>query len=88
MLSNDLHIHDEIKQSVSAIVLAGVALAEIIGPIFPAAVKSAKEDNKDRERLVEFLSEEFIKVDLKANDKWDAIKQLTFFMMKLIVSNI
>ena len=47
-----------------------------------AAVKSAKEDDKDRERLVEFLSEEFIKVDLKANDKWDAIKQLTSFMMK------
>ena len=83
LLSNDLHIHDEIKQSVSAIVLAGVALAEIIGPICTkAAVKSAKEDDKDRERLVEFLSEEFIKVDLKANDKWDAIKQLTSFMMK------
>lgn len=83
LLSNDLHIHDEIKQSVSAIVLAGVALAEIIGPICTkAAVKSAKEDDKDRERLVEFLSEEFIKVDLKADDKWDAIKQLTSFMMK------
>tara|TARA_A100001388_G_C28735124_1_gene483711 strand:+ start:20 stop:1417 length:1398 start_codon:yes stop_codon:yes gene_type:complete len=83
LLSNDLYIHDEIKQTVSAIVLAGVALAEIIGPICTkAAVKSAKEDDKDRERLVEFLSEEFIKIDLKATDKWDAIKQLTSFMMK------
>ena len=83
LLSNDLFIHDEIKQTVSAIVLAGVALAEIIGPICTkAAVKSAKEDDKDRERLVEFLSEEFIKIDLKATDKWDAIKQLTSFMMK------
>ena len=81
LLSNDLYIHDEIKQTVSAIVLAGVALAEIIGPICTkAAVKSAKEDDKDRERLVEFLSEEFIKIDLKATDKWDAIKQLTSFM--------
>ena len=83
LLSNDLYIHNEIKQTVSAIVLAGVALAEIIGPICTkAAVKSAKEDDKDRERLVEFLSEEFIKIDLKATDKWDAIKQLTSFMMK------
>tara|TARA_A100001015_G_C14993526_1_gene715116 strand:- start:256 stop:2004 length:1749 start_codon:yes stop_codon:yes gene_type:complete len=83
LLSNDIWITDHIKETVSAIVLAGVAIAEMIGPICTkAAVKSAKEDQKDRERIVEFLSEEFIKVDLKANDKWDAIKQLTNFMIR------
>ena len=42
-------------------------------------MKNAKEDDQDRERLVEFLSEEFVKVDLKADDKWDAIRQLSGF---------
>ena len=83
LLSNDIWITDHIKETVSAIVLAGVAIAEMIGPICTkAAVKNAKEDQKDRERIVDFLSEEFIKVDLEAKDKWDAIKQLTNFMYR------
>lgn len=83
LMSNDNSIPEEIKHTVSAIVLAGVTLAEIIGPLCTkAAVKNAKEDDQDRERLVEFLSEEFVKVDLKAEDKWDAIRQLSGFLMK------
>ena len=83
LMNNDSSIPDEMKHTVSAIVLAGVTLAEIIGPICTkAAVKNANEHEQDRERLVEFLSEEFVKVDLKADDKWDAIRQLSSFLMR------
>jgi PTS system fructose-specific IIC component len=82
-MSNDDSIPGEIKHTVSAIVLAGVTIAEIIGPLCTkAAVKNANEHEQDRERLVEFLSEEFVKVDLKADDKWDAIQQLSGFLMR------
>ena len=83
LMSNDGSIPEDMKHAVSAIVLAGVTLAEIVGPLCTkAAVKNAKEDEQDRERLVEFLSEEFVKVDLKADDKWDAIRQLSGFLMR------
>ncbi len=83
LLTNDTHIPEEIKQAVSAIILAGVTIAEIVGPFCTkAALARSGEANRDRERLMEFLAEEFIVVDLKAVDKWDAIRQLTEFLMK------
>ncbi len=83
LLSNDPHIPEEIKQAVSAIILAGVTIAEIVGPFATnAALARSGEANRDRQRLVEFLAEEFIVVDLKALDKWDAIRQLVAFLMK------
>jgi mannitol/fructose-specific phosphotransferase system IIA component (Ntr-type) len=83
LLSNDAYIPDTIKQTVSAIILAGVTVAEIVGPFCTkAALVRSGEANRDRERLVEFLAEEFIMVDLKALDKWDAIRQLVTFLMR------
>lgn len=83
LLSSDAYIPEEIRQAVSAIILAGVTIAEIIGPFCTkAALARSGEANRDRQRLVEFLAEEFIIVDLKALDKWDAIRQLTGFMMR------
>ncbi len=83
LLGNDVNIPADIRQAVSAIILAGVTIAEIIGPFCTkAALARSGEANRDRERLVEFLAEEFIVVDLKAVDKWDAIRQLVNFMMK------
>jgi PTS system fructose-specific IIC component len=83
LLGNDAYIPESIKQSVSAIILAGVTIAEIIGPFCTkAALARSGESNRDRERLVEFLAEEFVMVDLKALDKWDAIRQLVAFLMK------
>ncbi len=83
LLSSDAHIPDAIKQSVSAIILAGVTIAEIVGPFCTkAALVRSGEANRDRQRLVEFLAEEFITVDLKALDKWDAIRQLVAFLMR------
>ncbi|WP_168433062.1 PTS sugar transporter subunit IIA [Pontiella sulfatireligans] len=83
LLSNDAYIPAEIIQAVSAIILAGVTLAEIAGPFCTkAALARSGEAGRDRERLVEFLAEEFIVVNLKAADKWDAIRQLVAFMMR------
>jgi len=83
LLAGDAHIPDGIKQAVSAIILAGVTIAEIVGPFCTkAALVRSGEANRDRQRLVEFLAEEFIMVDLKAVDKWDAIRQLVAFLMR------
>jgi mannitol/fructose-specific phosphotransferase system IIA component (Ntr-type)/Kef-type K+ transport system membrane component KefB len=83
LLGNDAFIPVEVKQTVSAIILAGVTLAEIVGPFCTkAALVRSAEANRDRQRLVEFLAEEFVVVDLKAVDKWDAIRQLVAFMMR------
>ncbi|NNJ70446.1 MAG: PTS transporter subunit EIIA, partial [Kiritimatiellales bacterium] len=83
LLSNDLYIPETIIQTVSAIILAGVTIAEIVGPFCTkAALARSGEANRDRQRLVEFLAEEFIVVDLKAMDKWDAIRQLVNFLMR------
>ncbi|MDF7823964.1 PTS sugar transporter subunit IIA [Pontiellaceae bacterium B12227] len=83
LLSNDSFVPEEIKQAVGAIILAGVTVAEIVGPFATkAALARSGEANRDRQRLVEFLAEEFIVVDLKALDKWDAIRQLVTFLMK------
>lgn len=83
LLSNDPNTPGDIRQAVGAIILAGVTMAEIIGPFCTkAALARSGEANRDRQRLVEFLAEEFIVVDLAAKDKWDAIRQLVAFMMR------
>jgi mannitol/fructose-specific phosphotransferase system IIA component (Ntr-type) len=83
LLSNDAYIPEAIRQAVGAIILAGVTIAEIVGPFCTkAALARSGEANRDRERLVEFLAEEFIIVDLKALDKWDAIRQMVGFLMR------
>lgn len=83
LLSSDEHIPAHITEAVSAIILAGVTLAELAGPFFTkAALARSGESNKDRQRLVEFLAEEFVVVDLIAKDKWDAIRQMVTFLMK------
>jgi mannitol/fructose-specific phosphotransferase system IIA component (Ntr-type) len=83
LLGNDANIPQDLTQAVSAIILAGVTVAEIIGPFCTkAALARSGEAGRDRQRLVEFLAEEFIIVDLKALDKWDAIRQLVAFLMK------
>jgi mannitol/fructose-specific phosphotransferase system IIA component (Ntr-type)/Kef-type K+ transport system membrane component KefB len=83
LLSNDTHFPESIRHTVSAIILAGVALSELIGPPFTKlALARSQEAGKDRQRLVEFLAEEFIIVNLKASDKWDAIRQMTAFLIR------
>ena len=83
LLDGDKAIPAELTRSVGAIVLAAVTINEMIGPFFTkAALVRSGEANRDRQRLVEFLAEEFIMVNLKARDKWDAIHQLVSFLMR------
>ena len=83
LLNNDSLIPEEVKQTVGAIILAGVTIAEILGPFCTkAALSRSGEAGRDRQRLVEFLAEEFITVDLQALDKWDAIRQMVAFLMR------
>jgi len=83
LLSGDSNIPEEIRNAVGAIILAGVTISEIVGPFCTkAALSRSGEAGRDRQRLVEFLAEEFITVDLQAKDKWDAIRQMVAFLMR------
>jgi PTS system fructose-specific IIC component len=82
LLDADPHIPGAVSEAVGAVVLAAVAINEIIGPIFTRlALVRAKEVNLDRPRLIDFLHEEFIVTDLRPQDKWDAIRQLAKFLV-------
>jgi PTS system fructose-specific IIC component len=83
LLDADATMPQEMTRAVGAIILAAVTINEIVGPFFTkAALIRSKEVGKDRERLVEFMAEEFIMVNMKATDRWDAIRQLTAFLMR------
>lgn len=83
LLASDNIIPEEVTYFISAIVLGGITLNELLGPLCTkAALIKTGEAGKDRQRLVEFLSEEFVMMDLKALDKWDAIRQMTDFLMR------
>lgn len=78
VLQGDSRIAPEISSLVGTIVLAAVAINEIIGPFATrSALRRAKEAGLDRPRLVEFLQEEFIEVNMVASDKLDALTKLT-----------
>ncbi len=54
-----------------------------MGPIFTGqALKRVGEADKDRIRLLEFLQEEFIMINLDNNDKWEALDILTEFLFR------
>lgn len=83
LLDSDESMPRTMTNVVGAIILAAVTINEIVGPFFTkAALLRSKEAGRDRERLVEFLAEEFITVDLRALDKWDAIRQMVAFLMR------
>ncbi len=83
LLDGDENIPATMTRAVGAIILAAVTVNEIVGPFCTkAALIRSKENGRDRQRLVEFMAEEFIMVDLKATDRWDAIRQLTTFLMR------
>ena len=83
LLDTDESMPRAMTNAVGAIILAAVTINEIVGPFFTkAALIRSGEHGRDRERLVEFMAEEFIIVDLKAADRWDAIRQLTSFLMR------
>jgi fructose PTS system EIIBC or EIIC component len=80
ILEGDPRIPESISSYVGTLVLAAVAINEIIGPLLTRiALHRSREVGLDRPRLMEFLQEEFIHVGLEAEDKWDALKKLVDF---------
>ena len=79
-LRGNPNVDPEVSNFISTVILSAVTVNEIIGPFFTRmALKRAKETGKDKRRLMEFLQEEYILVDFKANDKWDALHVLSDF---------
>ncbi len=80
LLEGDPHIPIAVKEQVTVLILAAVTANEIIGPLMTRlALRRANEAGLDRPRLIEFVAEEYIVCPLQAEDKWDALDQLTEF---------
>ncbi len=83
VLRGDIRIPEELSVLISTVVLAAVTINEIIGPLFTrTALARSREVNKDRRRLIEFLQEEYILMNLQAEDKWEALRKVTDFYMR------
>ncbi len=68
---------------ITTLVLAVVALNEIIGPPFAKlGLEKSGDAGQDRPKLIEFILEEYIKPNMKATTKEDAIKELIDFFIK------
>jgi fructose PTS system EIIBC or EIIC component len=73
----------EYSAQITAIILTAVVVYELLGPIFTGrALKKVGEADKDRIRLLEFLQEEFIMLNLDHKDKWQALDILAEFLFK------
>ncbi|MDP8267690.1 MAG: PTS sugar transporter subunit IIA [Candidatus Tenebribacter davisii] len=80
LIENSSFLH-EYSGQITSIVLAAVVINELLGPIFTKkAIIKAGESHKNRIRLMDFLQEEYITIDLKAKDKWDALDKLAVFL--------
>lgn len=81
-LQTDPIIPAEVRNRISTLVLAAVVVNEVLGPLATRfSIRRVREERKDRPRLIEFLQEEFITVNMQARDKFDAIRQLTEFLV-------
>lgn len=68
---------------ITAVVLTAVVVYELLGPLFTGqALKRVGETDKDRIRLLEFLQEEYIKINMAETDKWQALDSLSAFLFR------
>ncbi|MDN5354649.1 MAG: hypothetical protein PWQ09_1405 [Candidatus Cloacimonadota bacterium] len=71
------------SSEITSVVLTAVVVNELLGPILTGkALQKSGEVDKNRLRLMDFIQEEFIKVDMQSDNKWDALAELTEFMYK------
>ena len=83
LLHADERIDADARVMVESLVVGAIVIIELIGPFFTKlAIRRAKEEGKDRRRLIEFLQEEYILTGLEATDKWDALRQVTDFYIR------
>jgi len=70
----------QISDFITTVVLAGVLINEIIGPIATRfALKKSGEFNQDRSRLIDFFQEENILMDISGQTKQEVIHRLSHF---------
>ena len=75
--------HSELLVAMTTVVLASVAINELIGPFTTAfSFDRSHETGQANPRLIDFLHEEFILMPMQAANKWEAIRQLCEFMVK------
>jgi len=80
---NDVFFSSGITPLLATIILASVAVNELIGPAAAAySLDNVMESGQANPRLLDFLHEEYILIPLKAEDKWDSIKELSSFLIK------
>ncbi len=77
------HLLPSISAQITAIILTAVVIYELFGPIFTGkAIEKVGEVDKNRLRLMDFLQEEYIRINLTAKDKWEALDKMVTFMYK------
>lgn len=83
LLEGDPLVPQHTAEVIGTLVLASVTLNEVIGPFFTwRALHNMDEINRDRRRLIDFLHEENITVDLRGGDKGEVLRQLVEFYAK------
>jgi len=84
LLESDTRLQQTMAPLIGTVILSAVTLNEIIGPFFTrGALHRSREAGRDRPRLVEFLEEEHILMDVEAEDQWEALKQMSAFYAKV-----
>jgi len=82
LIENDAFL-GQYAAEITVIVLMAVVVNELLGPIFTGfAIKRSGEDHKNRMRLMDFLQEEYVLIDIQADDRWKALDVLADFMFK------
>ncbi len=73
----------DISDFLTTLVLAVVALSEIVGPpVTKWALSKGGDAGQDRPKLIEFFMEEYINPNLKATTRDEAIEELVNFFIK------
>jgi len=82
LVENNIHFVG-LSSEITAIVLSAVVVFELFGPLATGfALKKSGEINKNRIRLMDFIQEEYIKICVEAEDKWQALDTLAEFLYK------
>ncbi len=80
LLESDTKLPEGMASLIGTVVLAAVTVNEILGPFFTrGALHRSRETGRDRPRLVEFLEEEHILMDVDAEDRWGVLKKMCAF---------
>lgn len=83
LLVRDDPVMEPVASNLLAVGLAVVTLSELVGPFLVRhALIRVGEAEQDRDRILEFLHEENIVVDLDAESKEDAIEQLVDVLIR------